>query len=397
MGFDGNDSEMSFDEMLNDSFAPGKKLSPGDKVKATVVRVGQDYVFLDFGMRTEGLMMRSEVTDESGEVTLAVGDETTVFVTAFRDGAILCGKRIGSSTGEDRSGDKEALMNTIREAFDSGMPVEGTVKETNKGGFDVQVMGVRGFCPISQIDNSFCETPEEHVGKTYGFEIIKFEEGGRNIVLSRRKILEREAEEAAKEVWETIKVGESYEGVVTSVMEFGAFVDIGGVQGLLHISEISYDRVEDPNEQLSKGQKLRVAVKDLDVEKQRISLSLKDLLDDPWDSTIASLSNNQIVNGRVVRLAPFGAFVELVPGIEGLVHISQMSGDRRINTPREVVAEGDQVDVRILEIDMERRRVSLSLNTEADESNWRDELSSSPSADSSTRTMGTLGDLFKIK
>ncbi len=389
--------EEDFEALLESSFSPDRKqISAGDKIDARVVSIGREYVYLDLGTRTEGLLLKQEVLDEEGEPTVQEGDQMTVYITAFRDGAALCGLRMGAG-GADRHDDKDATLDALKEAFDAGMPVEGTVKESVKGGFSVTIMGQRAFCPISQIDNKYCESPDEHLNRAYGFEIIKFEENGRNIVVSRRRLLEAEAEEKAQQLWGTIKVDESYEGVVSSIRPYGAFVDIGGLEGLLHVSEISYGRVSDPKEVLDVGQKLTVSVKELDREKGRVSLSLKALMDDPWLETVTGLHSNQIVQGKVVRVAQFGAFVEITPGVEGLVHISEMGAERRIHTPREVVAEGQDIAVRILEIDPERKRISLSMNTEIDEHDWKADLAQSSATSTRSGTMGTFGDLLKDK
>jgi small subunit ribosomal protein S1 len=215
-------------------------------------------------------------------------------------------------------------------------------------------------------------------------------------VLSRRRVLEAEAEELARELWERVEVGETYEGVVSSVRGYGAFVDLGGVDGLLHVSEMSHGRVDNPADLFAVGDRVTVTVKDIDRAERRIGLSLKALLDDPWDEVSALVQANQVLVGRVTRIARFGAFVEVAPGVEGLVHISELGVERRVHNPREVVREGEEVTVRVLEVDAEKRRVSLTMREEEDES-WRDDpsLNSSPAAKGGG--MGTLGDLLKDK
>ncbi len=394
----GMDDDADFDALLESSFSPTKThVNAGDKVDAQIVSIGTEYLYLDLGTRTEGLLSRLEIADDDGELTVNEGDRITVYVTTFRDGAAICGLRMGSGVAGERSDDKDAVFDALKEAQDAGMPVEGTVKESIKGGFSVTVMGKRAFCPISQIDNKYCDVPEVHLNQTYGFEIIKLEEGGRNIVVSRRRMLEAEAEEKSRELWKTIAVDQSYEGIVSSIRPFGAFVDIGGIQGLLHVSEISYGRVSDPKEVLDEGQRITVSVKNIDPEKRRVGLSLKALMEDPWQEAAAALKSNQVIKGRVVRIAQFGAFVEIMPGVEGLVHISEMSGDKRINTPREVVSQDQEVSVRVLGIDPEKRRISLSLNMEEDANAWREDLAQSSTASDSSTGMGTLGDLLKDK
>jgi small subunit ribosomal protein S1 len=390
-----NGLESDFENMLEASFKPSKRIGLGDKIDATVISIGQDYLFLDLGGRSEGLLMKEQIRDKDGELKAAAGDTITVFVTAFRDGATLCGLRAGS--GADKPDNKQAVFEALQDAMNADMPVEGTVKESIKGGFSVTIMGERAFCPISQIDNKYCENPEVHLEQTYEFKIIKLEEGGRNIVVSRRVLLEEEAEEKAVELWKKIKVDDTYDGTVSSIKPYGAFVDIGGIDGLLHVSEISYDRVSDPESALEVGQKLTVSIKDVDEKNRKVSLSLKALMQDPWTDAITSFKANQVYKGPVVRITRFGAFVELTPGIEGLVHISQMGAGKHIQTPREVVSEEQEVNVRILEIDMDQRRISLTMNVEDADENWADDLAASKAGQGDQAGMGTLGDLFKNK
>jgi small subunit ribosomal protein S1 len=383
-----------FEELLESSFQESKNISLGQRVEAKVVSIGREYIFLDLGMRTEGFLPREAAADQNGDLTIAEGDRVNVFVTGFRDGAVMCGQRMSAGIGAERTDDKAAVIEALKEAYDNGMPVEGRVEESIKGGFSVSVMGLRAFCPISQIDNKYCEKPEEHIGLKYGFEIIKLEEDGRNIVVSRRKVLEVEAAEKAQEVWKSIAVDQIFEGTVSSIRAFGAFVDIGGIEGLLHVSEISYERVSDPNEALQVGQKLKVSVKEIDFEKRRISLSLKALMEDPWKEAGAVLKSNQVYKGKVVRIERYGAFVEIIQGVEGLVHVSEMGGEKHIHNPKEVVSIGQEIDVRVLEIDPEAKRISLTMNTEDQEENWRDNLKS---ASRGKPTMGTFSDLLKGK
>lgn len=391
------DQDLDFEQMLEQSERSESTLSPGDRITARVIRVGREWVFLDIGTRSEGIMPALEALDENGQPKHGVGDTVTVYVTAFRDGAVICGLRVGASSGIEKTDDKSALLDSLKDAQQTGVPVEGTVKEVNKGGFTVSILGQRAFCPISQIDKKYTETPEEHVGRTYTFEITKFEESGRNIVVSRRRILEREAEEAAAYLWTKLAVGDVMEGTVSSVRAYGAFVDIGGLEGLLHVSELAYDRIEDPSTVVEPGQRIRVAIKDLDRAKGRVSLSLKALMTDPWDEAAHTIKTQQVYKGRVVKLQNFGAFVEIMPGVEGLVHISQMAEDRRINTPREVVAVGDEIDVRVLDVDSEARRISLSMKTDGEQEDVKEQLEQARKVQKSDARFGTFGDLLKSK
>lgn len=391
-----NHIDDDFEAMLAASEQTATQVSIGDRVNARVIRTGRDYLFLDLGTRDEGLLMREEATDKNGDLSLEVGDTVSVYVTAFRDGAVLCGRTIGSGGHESKADDKAAVFETLKNALDSGMPIEGTVKESVKGGFSVRILGQRAFCPISQIDRAYCESPDEHLNRTYQFQITKLEEGGRNIVVSRRKFLELEAEEAAARMWQELQVGQSYTGRVTSIKPYGAFVDLGGVEGLIHVSELGYDRVRDPSDVLSKDQEVTVSIKELDRHKNRISLSLKALMDDPWNEVAESVKVNQVLAGRVTRTAQFGAFVELMPGVEGLVHISQLTAEKRVRSPLEVVSADEEVTVRVLEVDPVNRRISLTMILEKEEDeDWGDVLRQSNRDVSGS--MGTLGDLLKKK
>jgi small subunit ribosomal protein S1 len=365
-GTPGSERDPAFEALLEQSFKEQTKLAPGDRVDARVISVGPEWVFLNLGSRHDGALARPEVTAEDGTVTVAPGDTINVFIAAFRDGSFICTKRMGMAANklQDEHDGKEAVLESLRTAQDSGMPVEGTVAESVKGGFSVTVMGQRAFCPISQIDNKYTENPADHVGQTYAFEITKIEEGGRNIVVSRRRLLAREAEEQAEKIWGTLAVGQVLEGTVSTLKPYGAFVDVGGIEGLLHVSELSFNRVNDPKDMLSVGQKLNVAIKDIDQAKKKISLSLKSLLKDPWIEGSEALSVGLVLKGKVTRLAQFGAFVELKPGVEGLLHVSEMSSDRRVRTPREVVQEGKAVVVRILDVDRDRHRIGLALESD---------------------------------
>jgi small subunit ribosomal protein S1 len=384
-----------FEDLLNESAAKVAGVGVGEKLDATVVSIGKEHVFLDIGIRSEGLLLRAEV-ERDGELTVAVGDRIPVYTVGARDGAVMCARRLGAAAGgaADRRDDQAAVLAQIKDAFEAGMPIEGAVKEVNKGGFSVSVLGVRAFCPVSQIDRVYCEKPDEHLGRTYAFSIIRFEEGGRNIVLSRRAILEREAEEAAQIALERLREGDVVEGEVKSLQKYGAFVDLGGVEGLVHVSELSHKRVGHPDEVLSLGQRVRVQIREIDRAKGKISLSLKSLLDDPWNEALASLSGGRIAEGVVSRLAAFGAFVELFPGVEGLVHVSQMAADKRVNNPREVVAAGQKIRVRVLEIDPDRRRISLALVDEGAEEERAATEAFRATAAAQKRGMGTLGDLL---
>jgi small subunit ribosomal protein S1 len=259
-------------------------------------------------------------------------------------------------------------MRKLKEAFESKIPVQGHVRATNKGGFEVGLPGARAFCPFSQIEIGYCEKPEEYVGRRFPFVIITFERNGKNIVVSRRHLLQEEAKEAAKKTRERLAVDAVFEGVVRRLQPYGAFVDIGGIDGLVHVSQIRHGHVGDPREVLHVGDKVQVKVLKIEEpgsKKERISLSMKDLVPDPWDTVEEQLPAGQPTVGKVVRLTDFGAFVELLPGVDGLIHISEIANER-IGHPSEVLQVGQEVQPRVLSVDRTSQRISLSLREKQD-------------------------------
>jgi len=330
---------------------PTDDLRVGDRVTGTLVAIGEKESFLDFGGRSEGVIATRELRDEKGELRHQVGDTLQATVESAEEQIVLTlGRKRGPLSKE-----------ILRQRFESKVPVEGIVKATNKGGFEINVGGRRAFCPYSQIDIAYCDKPEEYIGSRLSFFIVRLDGGGRNIVLSRRALLEEERKKKVEETEARLREGEVFQGVVSRVLPFGAFVDIGGVEGLLHVSEFSHAHVQDPSQVLSPNQEVRVKV--IGIEKgekgRRISLSMKALEPDPWVAAAESLSVGKTVTGRVARLADFGAFVELAPGIDGLLHVSEISLEH-IAHPNEALSPGQTIEVRIIEVDFEKRRIALS-------------------------------------
>ncbi|HLU65417.1 MAG TPA: S1 RNA-binding domain-containing protein, partial [Kofleriaceae bacterium] len=322
----------------------GRGPAVGDTVKGRVISVGAEAVFVDLGGKAEGMLELDQVSDREGNVTVAVGDtiEARVVDTGGRTGCILL-RRVMARGAEAKA--------ELVQAFEHRIPVEGLVTGVIKGGVEVQVAGVRAFCPVSQIDLRYVEDPAVYVGQRLEFRITRLEpgRGGQlNLVVSRKSLLAEAAEERAAELRRTLEVGAVVAGTVTAVKDYGAFVDLGGLEGMLHVSELGHQRVRHPSEVLRVGQKVEVQVTRLErtgdpKRPERISLSLKALEKDPWEDVAAGIAVGARVKGKVVRLQPFGAFVEVAPGVEGLVHISQLAADRRINHPREVVEIGQEV------------------------------------------------------
>ena len=348
------DEEGSFAELFEQSSkAPNSRFSPGDRVTGKVVKIGQDTIFVDLGGKSEGLVEAQEFRDENGQLTIKEGDEVELRISSFRGGIHL-------SKGIKVHG-AEAVQ-VLREAYQNQIPVEGRVAAVNKGGFEVEISGLRAFCPISQIDLQYCERPEEHVGAKYQFRILELKERGKNIIVSRRVLLQEEHEKKLQETMAALKPDLELEGKVTRVADFGAFVDIGGVEGLVHVSEITHARVEKPSEVLQPGQVVRVKVLRIEPEKkgrQKIALSMKALEPDSWDKGLG-FQEGDVISGRVSRLADFGAFVEVAPGVDGLVYRSEISYEK-VSHPSRLLTVGDRVNVRVLKIDESNKRISLSI------------------------------------
>ena len=355
-----NDEE-SFSDMFKASTHPTAFVKVGEVAEGKVISIGKDNIFLDLGSRAEG-MIDSEEFVRQGASAIKTGDRVQVLVTAFRDGIFHCTSRLRQAGRSDSRQAKDSpSLAMLREAFAARIPVEGRVKAVNKGGFDVQVMGQKAFCPISQIERKYCQNPETHLEQTYSFLITQYEEDGRNIVIGRKELLQAEGREKARQLWQGLELNQMREGIVTSVHDYGAFVDIGGVEGLLHVSEISHQKLQSAQEALQPGQKLTVAILKLDRETNKISLSLKALLADPWTAAGDKLAVGAEFSGKVVHLKPFGAFIELFPGVTGLLHISRLGADRRVNHPKEILEVGATVNVRILAVDADRKTLSLTM------------------------------------
>lgn len=331
----------------------------GDKVTGTIIQIGETDAFVDCGLRNELPLAVAEISDRSGECTHQVGDEITGHIAKGTDGLKLT---LGLNL-------RDAGQQVLRQAYESGTPVEGKVGETNKGGFGIDLGGTRAFCPFSQIDVRRADDPTVFVGRTLKFKILEVSDDGRNVVVSRRAYLQSKRDDEARETRANLSLGDALSGVVTRLVPFGAFVDIGGIEGLVHISQISHQRVGDPSEVLQEGQTVQVKVLEIQNlgqgRSERISLSIKALASDPWPEAANGMTPGTDVEGEVTRLVDFGVFVQLQPGVEGLIHISELA-NRRIVHPREVLNEGDKISVRVLDVDLSRRRISLSARQSAD-------------------------------
>lgn len=348
--------EQSFAELFAASEMEAKpELRVGDRVKGRIITVGEELVYVDTGAKIDAVVDRNELADKDGGFSLREGDEVELFVVSRQAGEVRLGRSMGGDGGVEQ----------LQAAMEGGIPVEGRIKETCKGGFRVSVLGKTAFCPLSQVDSRPVTDPESLVGQTLPFLVTRVEERGRNIVVSRRALLDREQAESVAAFKDRVKPGDVIQGRVTRLAPFGAFVEIApGLEGLVHISELGWSRALATEDVVAPGD--TVTVKFLKLEEQdkgrlRVELSMKQAQADPWEGVSGKFQVGGKVSGRVIRLAPFGAFVEIAPGIEGLVHVSEMSYLKRVHKPEDVVAAGDDIPVMIKSIDPEARRIALSM------------------------------------
>ena len=377
-----------------------RRVAAGDVIRGRVVAVGSTAAFVAVGGKAEATIELGEFRDPAtGEVQLHESDEieATVVDDGARSGSIVL-KRVAGRGGH--------VPGELEQAFAHGIAIEGLVTGENKGGYDVQIAGMRAFCPGSQIDRRRIEGAQ-YVGQRFSFRITKLEGGGRNVVVSRRQLLEDEAAEQARAVWADLRVGAVVAGTVTSLRDFGAFVDLGGVDGLIHLSELGHGRASHPSEVLQVGQRVEAQVVKLEPDAKggrgRVGLSLRALAPDPWATVAERFPVGTSVRGTVRRLEQFGAFVELAPGLDGLVHVSRLAVDRRVSHPRQIVSIGETVDVTVVELDVGKRRIGLSMverakrDKDAAEAEERRDTEQVLTRSSEKASLGTLGDLLGKK
>jgi small subunit ribosomal protein S1 len=326
------------------------KIARGQTLEGTVVSIGPEVALVSVGGKSEAVIELDELKDEHGTLEIAVGDRIQAVVVSTAGGVTLSRKlALGAASARQ-----------LEDAFRAGLPVEGKVERAVKGGYEIRIARRRGFCPISHIDILRQTDPAQHEGRIYRFRIIEYKEGGRNLVVSRRALLEEEQLAQAAEIRRTIVAGAIITGRVVSVREFGAFVDLGGgVQGLLHVSEMGWTRVTDPAEIVKPGDAVTVKVLRVDEATQKISLGLKQLADDPWSTVEDRYAVGQVRTGRVMRVAPFGIFVELEAGIDGLIPLSETGVGRDADVKR-AFPVGADMEVVVVEIDTASRRMRLS-------------------------------------
>ncbi len=351
-GLDDEEGETmeSLMEMYEETF---KRFAEGEVVTGKVISVDKDFALVDVGYKSEGRIRIGEFRDEEGNINANVGDEVEVMVERWDDEneVVVLSKEKAA---------KVKVWEEIRKVYDSDETIDGVILTRVKGGFSVDV-GVQAFLPGSQADLHPIRNLDEMVGKSFAFKVLKYNRKRSNIVLSRRVILEQEREEQRAATLASIHEDKVVEGVVKNITEYGVFVDLGGVDGLLHITDISWGRVKHPSELFNVGETINVKILNIDLERERVSLGMKQLTQDPWSVASENYPIESRITGRVVSLTDYGAFVELEEGIEGLIHVSEMSWTRKIRHPSKVVSVGDEVDAVVLDIKPESRRISLGM------------------------------------
>jgi small subunit ribosomal protein S1 len=381
---------------------PHKKLKSvreGQTVRARVVSVGHEAVFVDLGGKSEGMIDLVELRDAEGHPTVKVGDEVEARVidASGKSGCIVL-RVAGMGRGV-------AAKAELEQAAAVGLPVEGTISAVNKGGVEVMVAGLRAFCPMSQIDLRHVADAAAWVGQKHLFKITRYDASGRSIdlVVSRRALLEEEQARKAEAIRDQLVPGSVLKGTVTSLKDYGAFVDLGGVEGMIHVSELGFSRVSKPADVLSPGQPVEVVILKISEPEKgekfgRIALSLKALAADPWFDAVEQFAPGTRLTGTVVRVETFGAFVELTPGVEGLLHISELDRKGPGAGPRhakELVKAGDKVDVVVGSVDKERRRISLEAGSKAEDRQLESEARSQMAVTGTAKPLGTFADLLK--
>ncbi len=329
-----------------------RQFDRGQTIEGTIVALGPKVAFVNVGGKGEAQIDLEELKDAEGDVEFSVGDRVQAMVVSTAGGIVLSRRGVRNA----------ATQREIEDAFQAGLAVEGKVEKQVKGGYEVRIARERAFCPLSQIDISRTTDLAVHEGKTYTFKIIEYKDGGKDIVVSRRKQLEEEQRASAADVRKSIVVGAVLAGRVTSVLDFGAFVDLGGgIQGLLHVSEMGWSRVTNPNEVVAPGDDITVKVLRVEDGNHRISLGLKQLLNDPWTAVATGYEVGQVRTGKVTRVAEFGAFVELEPGIEGLAHASTFAPTGRVGGWAKSIAAGTTGAFEILSIDLAQKRIGVAM------------------------------------
>lgn len=380
-----NQSEESFAEMFEQTYKEPSRMEPGQKVEAPIVKITPEWALIEVGGKGEGYIAIEELKDSEGNLIAHEGDVVRAWFLRSEEGEMRFTTRIGTGP---------AARAQFEDAFKNHIPVAGTVSREIKGGFEITITGgTRAFAPFSQMGIRREENKALYVGREFAFNIIEFDR--RNIVLSRREMVEAERREKAAALKETLHEGDRVKGTVTSIQKFGAFVDIGGIEALLPVSEMAWSRTEKVGDLLAVGQAVEVVIKRLDWQNERISLSLKDTLANPWDTADMNWPPGSYHTGKVSRLAPFGAFVTLGDGVDGLIHVSKLGGDKRINHPEDVLKVGQELEVRIENVDIAARRIALVPAHISREEEETEATISKYKGESEETAMGSLGEMLK--
>ncbi|HVO66893.1 MAG TPA: 30S ribosomal protein S1 [Syntrophales bacterium] len=345
----GKEEDIGFKELYEQSL---QSVQLGEIVTGKVVQINSDVVMVDVGWKTEGYIPARELKDEEGNIHISVGDEVEVLVDRRdSDGNLVLSR--------DKAL-KIKVWDDVRNACEHNTPLKGTVVERVKGGLSVDI-GILAFLPGSQVDVRPVRDLDKYVGQTLMFNVLKYDRKRNNVVLSRRSILEHERIAAKRETLQGIEEGKIVDGIIKNITDYGLFIDLGGIDGLLHVTDISWGRITRPSDNFSKGDKIKVKVLSFDRDKERVSLGLKQLTDNPWENITGKYPVGSVVEGKVVNLTDYGVFVELEPGVEGLVHITEMFWTREIKHPSKILSIGDIVKVMVLDINPEAKRISLGL------------------------------------
>ncbi len=345
---------MGFKELYEQSL---QSVHLGELVNGKIVQINSDTIMVDVGWKTEGYIPAKELKDEAGNITVNVGDDIEVMVDRRdQEGNLVLSR--------DKAA-KMKIWDDVKVASEENRPVQGTIVERVKGGLSVDI-GISAFLPGSQVDIRPVRDLDKYVGQTLMFDVLKYDRKRNNVVLSRRSILEQEREVEKKETLANIHEGAIVEGIIKNITDYGLFIDLGGIDGLLHVTDISWGRITKPSETFNRGDQITVKVLSFDREKERVSLGLKQLTDNPWENIADQYPVGGIIEGKVVNLTDYGAFVELAPGVEGLIHVSEMFWTREIRHPSKVLSLGQDVKVMILDVNRENKRISLGLKQTTD-------------------------------
>ena len=343
----------SFAELFEESFA-SQQIKPGAIIKGTVVAVNDDVVIISAGLKSEAVIPIEQFQNEKGEADVSIGDEFEVALDAVEDG-------FGETKLSREKAVRARTWTELEKAFEKGEVVTGVINGRVKGGFTVEIDNVRAFLPGSLVDVRPVRDPAYLEGKSLEFKVIKLDQRRNNVVVSRRAVVEQEYSAEREQLLESLQEGNSVKGIVKNLTDYGAFVDLGGIDGLLHITDMAWKRVKHPSEVVNVGEEIDVKILKFDRERQRVSLGIKQLGDDPWHDLARRYTPNSRLFGKITNIADYGCFVEIEEGVEGLVHVSEMDWTNKNVNPAKIVQIGEEVEVMVIEIDEERRRISLGI------------------------------------